>query len=168
MTDLKSFVQSQLAQQAVVERVDWFKRKEKWLLELKNLFEMIKTSLVDAGLNAAQIVELEQRLQEETLGVYKAPKLTVKLPAGGTVEFRPVASVILGGYGRVDVGGPAKYRVRLIAEDASEDRAEDDSTPAYEREWKWSVYPGVGMSASFPFDEQGLARILAIVTGAAK
>jgi hypothetical protein len=135
MTDLKSFVQSQLALKQASQHVDWSKRKEKWLLELGRLFGFIRVSLHEAGLSEDQIVDVQHALHEDTLGFYDAPGLVVQLPAGGRVNFKPVASVVVGGYGRVDVTGPAtRERVKLIADDADEDRPDGDETPSYERD----------------------------------
>lgn len=164
MTDLKLFVQSQMEQKKASQTVDWSKRREKWLKELDQLFGFIQQALLDAKFPQDHITFTTHTLREETLGQYVAPGLDVTLPAGGSVTFTPVGSVIIGGYGRVDVTGPTRERVKLIADDAVEDRSEDDETPSYGRDWAWHVYPGLGLRQSFLFDEQGLARLLAIVT----
>lgn len=164
MVDLKIFVQSQMEQKKASQSVDWSKRRTKWLGELVQLFEFIQKALLSAGLPSDQIHATTHTLREETLGQYDAPGLVVKLPAGGSVTFTPVGSVIVGGYGRVDVTGPARERIKLIADDARED-TEDDETPSYERAWAWYVHPALGLRQSFRLDEQGLAQLLAIVTG---
>ena len=165
MADLKTFVQSQLAQKQASQSVDWSRRREKWVAELSHLFDFVRKALLDAGLPSDQIVSATHSLREETLGMYQAPGMVVILPAGGRITFTPIGSVIIGGYGRVDVTGPARERVKLIADDAVEDRPESDETPSYEREWAWHVHPGPGYRGSFRLDEQGLAQLLAIVAG---
>ena len=162
MTNLESFVQSQMKQKIVSQTIDWSKRREKWLKELTELFKFVQKTLLDAKFPQDYITATTHTLREETLGQYEAPGLVVTLPAGGSVTFIPVGSVIIGGYGRVDVTGPARERVKLIADDATEDRSEGDETPSYEREWAWHVYPGPRQS--FSFDENGLAKLLEIVT----
>ena len=164
MVDLKSFVQSQMERKRVSESVDWSKRRKKWLAELDSLFAFIQKALLSAGFPADQIDRTTKTLHEETLGRYESPGLLVKLPAGGTVTFTPIASVIIGGLGRVDVEGPARDSIKLIALDAEENRPEDDDKPPHERAWAWHVFPVMGTRKSFPLDEQGLAQLLAIVT----
>ena len=165
MADLKSFMQSQMAQQEALQRVDWTKRKDKWLAELDRLFSFIRKSLSEVGLPQEHLIAVSHSLYEDALGAYSAPGLAVNLPAAGRIDFTPVGSVIIGGYGRVDVTGPNRERVKLIADDAIEDRPESDETPSYEREWVWRVHPGVGFRDSFSLNDDGLARLLAIVTG---
>ena len=164
MVDLKSFVQSQMEQKKNSESVDWSKRREKWLSELSSLFDFIQTALLKAGFPSDQIARRTQALHEETLGRYEAPCLLVTLPAGGSVTFTPIGSVIIGGFGRVDVNGPARDNIKLIALDADENRPADDNRPSHERTWVWHVFPAVGLRQSFQLDEQGLAQLLAIVT----
>jgi hypothetical protein len=163
MTDLKTFVQSQLEHKNVSEGLDWTRRREKWLQSLDQLFEFIRKSLIEAGLPPDHVTSSTHTLREESLGQYEAPGLIVMLPAGGNATFTPVGSVIIGGFGRVDVTGPARERVKLIVEDASEDRPADDKTASYDRLWSWRVYPALGRKGSFPLDEQGLARLMEIV-----
>lgn len=164
MADLKSFVESQMKQKKASESVDWSKRRDKWVTELRKLFDSVEASLQHAEFPSDQITRTTHTLHEETLGRYEAPGLLVKLPAGGRVTFTPIASVIVGGYGRVDVDGPARNSIKVIALDAEQNRAEDDKTPSYEREWNWHVFPAVGLRQSFRLDEQGLAQLLAIAT----
>lgn len=164
MADLKSFVQSQLAQQKQAQQFDWTRRKEKWLTELEQLLALVRRSLLDAGFPAEHLHSTKHSLREDSLGVYEAPGLEVTLPAGGRVTFRPVSSVIVGGYGRVDVTGPVRESVKLIVDDADDDRPESDETPSYEREWAWHVYPSRGLYQSFPLkEEQDLAKLLSLV-----
>jgi hypothetical protein len=162
MTDLKFFVQSQMEQKKTSQSVDWSKRREKWLKELNELFKFIREALLNAKFPQDHITTTTHTLREETLGQYEAPGLVVRLPAGGSVTFTPVGSVIIGGYGRVDVTGPARERVKLIADDATEDQYEGDEIPSYKRKWAWHVYPG--LQQPFRFDESGLAKLLEIVT----
>ena len=169
MTDLKSFITAQQAarQSRPDQQVDWSRRKEKWISELDALLERIQTQLQAAGMIRDQIEVTHHRIQEETLGSYVANGL--KLDIGlGWVTFEPIGSVIIGGYGRVDVKGPARdEKVKLIAHDANEQRSQEDQTPSYERDWTWSVYPERASRTCYPLDEAGLARLLETVVGAA-
>jgi hypothetical protein len=164
MADLKDFVQQEMKRQQRAQTVDWSKRKARWLEELEKIFGSIREFLVAAGLPQEQIEQTTASITEDTLGTYSAPALRLRLPAGGQVDFKPVASVIVGGFGRIDVTGPTGRRVKLIAEDAVEDRDADDQLPSFERDWIWNVYPGTGIRDTYKFDEQGLAALLLLVS----
>lgn len=56
--------------------------------------------------------------REDFIGSYSVERMTVHLGAA-TVMFDPIATLIIGGFGRVDVTSLTN-RVRLIAIDASE------------------------------------------------
>lgn len=168
MSDLKSFIASQQAARKgrPDQQVDWPRRKDKWLVELNTLLHFIRTQLQSAGVALEQMEETHHRINEETLGSYVANGLKIDIGMGW-VTFEPIGSVIIGGYGRVDVKGPARNdKVKLIAHDDNEQRDPEDQTPSYERKWVWSVYPERGSRVCYPLDEAGLTRLLETVLGA--
>lgn len=165
MTDLKTFIASQqaLRQGRADQQVDWPRRKEKWLLELKDLWSFITRELLDAGIPSEQMQMTDHRIYEETLGSYVAQGLKVDIGLGW-ITFVPIGSVIIGGYGRVDVkGSTSKEVAKLIVDDANEQSEEEDRTPSYERDWSWSVYPEQGSRKHYPLDKEGLTRLLETV-----
>lgn len=167
MSDLKSFIASQqaLRQGRPDQQVDWPRRKEKWLTELNFLLSFISSELSAAGVPSEQMELTHHRIHEETLGSYVADGLKLDI-GSGWVTFEPIGSVIIGGYGRVDVKGPAhNEKVKLIAHDANEQRGAEDQTPSYERDWIWSVYPERGSRVCYPLDKAGLTRLLETVLG---
>lgn len=159
MTHLEMLVRSHQAR--TMPPIDWSRRKEKWLHELDILLQDIRSRLIDAGVPAAQIRSVSYTINEESLGQYEATGLAVRI-GNSEVVFSPKGSVIIGGYGRVDVSGP-HGEVKLIA-DAVET---EEAKPHYDREWKWYVYPDRGRSGSFEFSGDGLANALVLVLGVA-
>lgn len=82
------------------------------------------------------------------------------------MTFVPIASVIIGGYGRVDVTGPCS-EVKLIADAASPVGEGELEAPFFEREWVWSAYPDRSRRGGFTLDDDGLAKVLEVVLGGA-
>lgn len=167
MNELKLLVEKHQAKanDIAANSVDWSKRKEKWLSFLDELNKLLRTSFIQAGIQEKEIKEIRYQISEENLGDYSAIGLKVKIGAQ-EVEFVPIASVIIGGYGRVDVVGPAG-EVKLIAADAEKFRDPEDETPSYNRNWKWLVYPGKSKGDSFLLESaNGLANMLKFVLNA--
>jgi len=167
MTNLQTLVSQHQSKAAEIasQSFDWGKRKAKWLSVLQALIDQIRASLVGAGVPAEQIQITRHRIVEETLGDYEASGLQVKIGTA-TVLFVPVASVIIGGYGRVDVTGP-RGEVKLIADDAERFHDPEDKTPSHERDWVWSAYPDKSRRGGFRLDDEGLAKVLELVIGGA-
>ena len=165
MNDLQTLVKTHQARaaQRAAEPVDWEQRKRKWLAVLDLLLQDIETNLVTAGVPPTQIRSKTYPIREEKLGHYEARGLEVEIGID-TVKFEPIASVIIGGYGRVDVAGP-HGEVKLIAQDSDPFRDLADRTPAHEREWIWSAYADGARREGFRLDSAGLAKVLAIVLG---
>lgn len=162
MTDLKRFIESQKMLAATQAQVGWTRRRERWVSELALLFGWIGHQLEAAGLGQDAFEQPSVKLHEESLGHYEAPSLSVRLPTGLWVDFNPRATVIIGGYGRIDVQSRhALKQIRLIALDADEDRDSDDQMAADAREWAWRVFPATGTAGSYPLDAAGLGQIFA-------
>lgn len=165
MTNLQMLVSQHQAKaaQMAAQSVDWNKRKVKWLSALGQLMEQLRSTLASAGVPPTQMVATRHDITEDTLGDYQAPGLEVRIGTA-KIQFIPVASVIIGGYGRVDVIGP-RGEVKLIAADAQAFHDPEDPTPSHEREWVWSVYPDKSSRGGFRLDDDGLAQLLQLLLG---
>ncbi len=164
-SDLKTLLDEQRAQAQSASQVDWSQRREKWLNVLRTLFDQIESWLHDAGLPDTDIRRGEREIVEETLGRYIAPTMTVQLPNHTVIDFTPIASVIIGGYGRVDVTaqrGLQKYY--LIAIDADEGNR-PQGAPSYTRNWVWRIFEPGNPRKSINFDVTGLTELLAKLSG---
>ncbi|WP_233236469.1 hypothetical protein [Bordetella sp. LUAb4] len=160
MSSLKCFIEDQQSRAKTQASFDWGRRRDKWLRELDEVFGWIQGQLSAAGLSQQAVTRSCVDLNEDRLGHYQAPALSVQLPTRVFIDFRPKASVIIGGYGRIDVESRhALKRVLLIAVDADDERDPDDQTPSYEREWAWRVFSAGGMHGSYPLDVDGLGRL---------
>ncbi|MBK5914649.1 hypothetical protein [Rhodocyclus purpureus] len=167
MTNLQMLVSQHQAKAArmAAQSADWGKRKEKWLAVLARFIEDVRASLIAAGVPGEQIAPTSHHISEEALGDYEAPGLRVKIGTA-LVQFVPIASVIIGGYGRIDVIGP-QGEVKLIAHDTQAFPDPDDKTPSHEREWVWSAYPDKTRRGGLRLDNDGLAKVLELVIGGA-
>ena len=170
MTHLQALVSRHQAKaaQAAAQCVDWNQSKAKWLSALAQLVGQVQSALVTAGVPADTIVTTQHRITEEALGTYHAPGLEVRIGTA-TVRFVPVASVIIGGHGRVDVIGP-NGEVKLIAGDGMDAQIQHDpqeALSAHGRAWVWWAYPDKSRRGGFLLDDEGLARVLEQVLGSA-
>lgn len=172
MTHLQALVSRHQAKAAQVaaQSVDWNQRKAKWLSALAQLVGQVGAALAAAGVPADAIAVTQHRITEEALGTYDAPGLEVRIGTA-TVRFVPVASVIIGGHGRVDVIGP-NGEVKLIAGDDTDVDARtlhnpQEPPPVHERVWVWSAYPDKSRRGGFLLNDEGLTRVLEQVLGSA-
>lgn len=88
------------------DAVDWNERKDWWQRRVSALLESVErwiTPLVKS--NTVSFSRESVSINEEMLGLYTAETGTIKL-GKEKLHFQPVGSVILGGFGRVDVDGP--------------------------------------------------------------
>lgn len=91
---------------AEIEQVDWNERRRWWLGQLDKLIDNINKWLSPLnGQTDIAFVKKRYPIHEEKLGSYEADGLVVNF-VNASLEFKPVGSVIIGGYGRVDVIGP--------------------------------------------------------------
>ena len=164
--ELQKLITRQYANQPT-QTFDWEPRRTRWVAELTALFARITQDLEDAGVESDAIdVQSLTISEDQSLGLYEAPLLKVKLPQG-VVQFRPVASVIVGGYGRIDATGPANQHapVRLIALDA-DDESGGELTPPEQRAWAWKVFVDRSKPrVSMPLDTDSLAQLLRVCLG---
>jgi len=73
-----------------------------WLDDIKRLYEFVKTQLSDLPEERIKIVSISVRRYEELLGEYQTDELNLSL-GGQTIVFSPVARIVLGSWGRVDM-----------------------------------------------------------------
>lgn len=164
-SDLQQFIERQNAKKISNTSVDWDKRRAKWLDALNDVFDQISTWLQDAGLAPESIVRGSRELREETLGRYEAPTLSLRLPDGIMIDFTPVASVIIGGYGRIDATAQrGMKKLYLIAVDLDEQN-HAQGTPSYERNWAWRIFEPGNPRTSTELNPEGLAELLAGLSG---
>ena len=79
------------------------KVKEEWIKTVNNLFQNIDTWVAeDVREGLLEVKKQNVKIEEEGIGTYKIQSITLK--AGrDMVEIRPIARIILGGKGRVDL-----------------------------------------------------------------
>lgn len=160
MSNLKQLISEQMKKAENQTTIDWELRKKKWLTVLGELNSEIRKMLISAGVPDDQIKDIQHTIHEERLGTYLATGLRVVIGTQ-TINFAPIASVIIGGYGRVDVSNSADGKtIKLIAHDKNTFDDTEDKTPSYERDWVWSIYPEKSSRSSYPFDEEGLTKLL--------
>ena len=97
--------------------VDWAERTRWWQIRVTDLIGNIETWL--APLIATGLVKFERSqlsLSEQYLGPYTVESAVVSIQTE-RLKITPVATIILGGYGRVDISGP-QGRVLLVLADA--------------------------------------------------
>lgn len=172
--DLANFIAMKQAEAQKQPSIDWAKRRTKWLQELNLVFDNVITLLTDAGLSKTAIKKGEREIVEEKLGQYTAPTLSVTMPDGLIIDFDPVGSVIIGGFGRVDVSARNSTSKRLlIAGDADSDADADvgdgqpkPRVPSYERKWQWEFLAPGRPSAAAPISATSLMDVLVDLSNA--
>jgi hypothetical protein len=91
---------------AAENSVDWEERKKWWQERVSHLFSKIDSwlrPLIDN--NIVKFSKENISLTEETLGQYEVESCTISLQQQN-LRLKPKASVIIGGFGRIDVDGP--------------------------------------------------------------
>lgn len=91
-----------ISEQEIEQGIDWSNRRGWWLKKIDELYDFIKPLLSDTGVS---ISEQSFEIHEELLGTYRTKKLLIKMGLS-CFEMKPIASVIIGGVGRIDVQGP--------------------------------------------------------------
>jgi hypothetical protein len=163
MNDLRNFIDRRRAAVDLTS-VDWAKRKDKWLEEINKLFLWIQAQMFEAGVPQTDMTIFNVELKEERLGAYQVPVLNVKLDSQTEIQFRPIASVVVGGFGRIDISNKTGINaVKLIADDES--IADEIDGPRYGANWTWRVYPARGIERSYQLDSLGLTRALSSLLG---
>ena len=86
--------------------VDWEERKTWWQQRVSQLFDQIYgwlKPLIDS--DTITFSKQHVPLTEEALGTYEVESCTIGLQKQ-KLTFKPLGSVIIGGFGRIDVDGP--------------------------------------------------------------
>jgi len=98
---------AELKQQADSNRVDWNERKVWWVSKVEQLLDTVQRDwlrkLIDSG--TLQFTKRNIRCSEEVLGEYEIACAKISL-GGQELELQPKATVIVGGFGRIDAKGP--------------------------------------------------------------
>jgi hypothetical protein len=91
-----------------------------------------------------------RELNEELLGSYSAPVLEIELPSGQVV-LEPIARVVMGATGRVDLyAWPTLYRVMLL----------------HRADGNWIVRTDSGLKWPHPWNEETFVELAAGLSGA--
>jgi hypothetical protein len=106
MSSLSEYVKTKQDQQKRLVN-DAARVREEWERELDDLMAQIDRWLEPAVKEGLKVEPSVVPISEQALGSYRAPARAVEL-AGNRVAIRPVARVIVGGYGRVDVTGKSE------------------------------------------------------------
>lgn len=146
-TSLSDFLRQQKAhQQKTSINVDAVRAE--WIDAVQSLFEVVRTWLRPE--QADGLLELGLRevlVAEERLGSYQMHALDIKA-AGKVVMLEPVARIIIGGLGRVDmICGPKR---KLLVRDARK---------------KWSISSREPRDKGQPLDEHTFSEALKLMLG---
>lgn len=104
MTKLAEYIRTKREDQSLLS-ADAARMKAEWLRQLDDLMADIDRWLEPAVAEGLRVTKGKTELIERGLGSYSAPVRTVEF-AGNRVTIEPVARVIVGGHGRVDVKSP--------------------------------------------------------------
>lgn len=94
--------------------VSWNAIRDEWLRRLDELYGQIREFLkeyIDAGEIQPDTSLIS--LNEENIGSYTAPQLTLKI-GRKQVRFQPIGTLLIGSRGRVDVIGAGITEARLV------------------------------------------------------
>ena len=98
------------------KKIDWDNRKKLWLKSLEILFNDIDKWLsphIKKG--EVEILKSTITIREEHIGEYETQKIQINI-GNGFIYVKPVGTIVLGAYGRVDLYGTKGDRI-LILED---------------------------------------------------
>jgi len=121
-SDFDAFVQAQ-QKSAQDAEIDWNKERDEWLAHLDALYKKIEELLGDYVKSGQILLRCQDvQLNEDDIGTYCAPRLTIKI-GGKEIVLDPVGTLLIGTKGRVDVTGPAGFtRLMLVDKDAARPR----------------------------------------------
>jgi hypothetical protein len=138
------------------QSVDWSSRLERWKMELNNLFASIEHALIDAGLDSDDVLYAPKDITEEFIGQYCVDRMTVRLGAV-TVLFDPIATLLIGGVGRVDVTSMTN-RLRLIA--IVDEEGQDTDISVSSKKWRWVISDPNLPTLLVPFSTEKIEYLL--------
>lgn len=100
--------------------IDWEGRKDAWLRRINELFVDIEKWLKPHLDNRLLEIERTQSvLNEQHIGSYSVPKIEM-LAGTDRVSLSPVATLIVGSYGRIDMSGPKGRKLMLVLSDTDQ------------------------------------------------
>ncbi len=148
-----NFVKREVAASQEESTVDWNKEREEWLQRLRDLYNQIEIYLDDyLKSGAISVSKTNIELNEEDVGSYLAPKLTIKI-GRQEISFTPVGTMLIGSKGRVDVYGTgAKGRIVLVRN--------KDSKASKDTEWVWKIGGAPSYATLIPLDKDSLLNLL--------
>ncbi len=132
-------------------QVDWSKRRDAWIVEVKKLYDEVASwfaDLLDPGY--MQIGIRSKSIIEDYLGKYDIDVMEMDLSVYPAVVMEPVARNVLGYAGRVDLylKGHDTNRMMLLL-------VEDDGAPS-----RWELVINTDKKQHVPFDRDALERVL--------
>lgn len=142
------------------EQFDWEPRKAWWVSSVEGLMNDIRVWL--APLAQEQLIRFDVQpvdITEERLGHYRTVKGVVTLD-GMSLSLSPAGTLIIGGYGRIDVDGPNGTAMLILADEGAK--------PDIERPWeqaKWYVTRPVSRSQLAAVNEASFKQLLADLYG---
>jgi hypothetical protein len=112
-SDFDAFVRRQQTKQQEATAFDPQQQLDQWLGHLDTLYRQITEFLNFYVQNGSAQIEYQQvQLNEEFIGPYTARKMLLKI-GRSTITFLPIATMLIGAKGRVDVQG-ARGSARLL------------------------------------------------------
>jgi hypothetical protein len=122
-TEFDEFVQRQRAKNQEVNEFDSQKQLEEWIDYLNQLYDDISGFMRGYICNGdAEIKFRDINLNEDFIGDYTAKEL-ILIIGRSTIIFKPIATMLIGSKGRVDVQGPrGQVRLSLINKKVSSAR----------------------------------------------
>lgn len=106
----------QRASEQQEQTIDWTDRRDWWIEQVKSLLACVKAwlkPLTDEGTVRVTCSNITLN-EEKTLGEYEVPQASVRL-GSEELKLKPVGSVIVGGFGRIDVIGPMGRAMLVLA-----------------------------------------------------
>lgn len=156
---IRQHIKAQTAIQSE-QAIDWNNRLVWWRLKVEELLSHMKQWL--SPLIADGTIRMHQdriQISEEMLGSYELPHLIFTF---GSVALRikPVGSVIIGAFGRIDVEGPQGKAMLILVTD------DDDAPPAQRREQaKWFIAYPEQRQKLFELDEGAFKQLVVDLMG---
>jgi hypothetical protein len=93
--------------------IDWDLRKKDWIKSINKFYQSVGDWLSPFVKNSLlNIDRKEVELYEQHIGHYTAPRLDIRI-ANDIISLTPKGTMVLGGYGRIDMNGPKKDIILL-------------------------------------------------------
>lgn len=126
--------------------VDWAARRDLWLRQVDDLYRRIEDYLAEfAAQDLIQSSREPIERHEEYIGSYTSEVLKLRI-GENKVSLTPIATLVIGGAGRVDMEGPrGSVRIVLVDKDlycpqiSIMEGDEEPNRPARPPEWVWKI-----------------------------